>query len=86
MLGLTAAVAIFFALAQAAGEGWAFAIAIQVAIGFLVACFALFAIVFLIAWTVSTAVLGNKPDTPQGSPFAADQLPPQIIPPREQRP
>ncbi|MGB7325061.1 MAG: hypothetical protein WBD31_09325 [Rubripirellula sp.] len=85
MFGLMTLGAVFAAIAKAAGNGAAVAMALMMAFGFIVACFAMFAILFLISWCISSLWYQPKDDTLQGSPFSADQLPPQILPPRENR-
>jgi fucose permease len=78
--------AIFFAIAQAAGQGVAFALAVQVALGFLLFCFLAFAVLFLAAWVVAILVVDDIDPGLEGSPFAEDRLPPQLLPPREPTP
>ena len=82
---LTALAALIAAVARAAGSGGAVAFALIVGLGFAAACFALFALLFLIAWGISSLRAPEDPDALEGSPFAEGQLPPQILPPREQR-
>ena len=49
--------------------------------------FQLFSMIFFwIAWFPAYVVKGDEDDALRGSPFAADQLPPQILPPRENTP
>ncbi len=80
----TAMIAVLFALARAAESGTAFAIALLVMVGFLLLLFGIFAVVFLAGWLMSMLITGGKVnDSHQGSPFAADQLPPQQLPPRD---
>ena len=130
MFALTTAAAILAALARAAGNGSQFGYAFLAGPVFLLVCFLLFQLVFLLAWTAarfrqSTALvaaviaialiymeliagfglplIGGWPlaafcvvsalvlwlrrnrrrEDIAESPFAADQLPPQILPPRE---
>ena len=83
MFALMTTTAILAAVARSAGSGTAYAIGVLVAVGFLIACFACFAAVFLVAWSVATLTFRGDSDDLKGSPFAADQLPPQILPPRE---
>ncbi len=85
LFGLTTLAAIIAAVARAAGEGGALANAVMVSLGFIVACFLLFAILFFFSWLVSSLWYQGEPDALDGSPFASGQLPPQILPPREQR-
>ena len=80
---LTVVGALFFALARAAGEGTAFAVAVQAAIAFPLFCLALGAVLFLFAWVVARTAIRGPDESNEGSPFAEDQLPPQLLPPRE---
>lgn len=77
--------AVLAAIAKAAGSGAAVAMALMTSIGFVIACFALFVILFAISWVVSSLWYRPSDDTLKGSPFSADQLPPQILAPREGR-
>lgn len=56
-----------------------------VSLGYLVALFAAFVALFGITWLVASIWYRADDDLAKGSPFAADQLPPQILPPRESR-
>ncbi len=85
LFSLTTLAALIAAVARAAGEGGAVANAAIVAVIFTALCFLLFAILFLISWAISSLWYEGEPDTLEGSPFADGQLPPQILPPREQR-
>ncbi|MGI9474191.1 MAG: hypothetical protein ACR2NZ_21805 [Rubripirellula sp.] len=85
MLLMTTLAAVIAAVAKVAGEGDAFAYAVIVGVSFLGACFALFALLFLLTWSVSSLWYRDSFDTHLGNPFADGQLPPQILPPREQR-
>lgn len=72
---------------EAANSGTAAALAtgVLVTLGYLAALFAVFMLLFGIAWLVASLWYRPDDDLAQGSPFAADQLPPQILPPRESR-
>jgi hypothetical protein len=59
------------------------ALAIIYSLTTLAICFALFAILFLIAWIPAVIGRDQLQDVQHGSPFAVDQLPPQLLPPRE---
>jgi hypothetical protein len=83
MFALMTLAAIVAAIARTAGNGTAYGVGTLVAVGFIVACFVCFALVFLVAWSVATLTYRGDSDELKGSPFAADQLPPQILPPRE---
>ncbi len=85
IFAITTLAAIIATVARAAGDGGALATAAMVALAFPTACFALFAILFLISWSVSSLWYQSDDDTLKGNPFADGQLPPQILPPREQR-
>ncbi len=85
LFGVTTAAAILAAVARAAGSGAALAGAAVVALGFIAICFALFVLVFFISWAISSLWYEPEDDTHKGSPFSQDQLPPQILPPRESR-
>ncbi len=128
MLFLTTFSAVVAAVARVAGNGGELAKAVMASIGFVAACFAGFAILFLISWSVAVArkqsgigslvfaaillmvhlagllvaglilamffiVAGlllifvpvRATEEHVGNPFAEGQLPPQILPPREQR-
>lgn len=82
---LTAIAAVIAAVARAAGGGMAGARALLIAGGFLVVCFVLFVLLFLICWLISSLWYQGESETAKGSPFADGQLPPQILPPREQQ-
>ncbi len=68
---------------RAANADSAIARAAIYALATLAATFGLFAVLFVIAWF--PAVIGRDPweDVNRGSPFAAQQLPPQVLPPRD---
>lgn len=85
LFALTTLAAVLAAVARAAGSGAAAAKAVMVGLGFLVACFLVFTLLFLISWCVSSLRVEPDDDAMQGSPFADGQLPPQILPPREGR-
>ena len=85
LFALTTIAALIAAVARAAGKGGALANATIVAFIFIVLCFLLFAILFLVSWAVSSLWSEGETDMLDGSPFADGQLPPQILPPREQR-
>ena len=85
LFGLTTLAAIIASVARLAGEGGELALAAIVGAGFIFACFCLFALLFLIDWAISSLWYEGEPDALEGNPFADGQLPPQILPPREQR-
>jgi hypothetical protein len=84
VLALMTLSALIAAVGRAAGEGAATAWAALVAFGFLAACFLLFMLLFLVCWGISLVWYEGEPAAGKGSPFAEGQLPPQILPPREQ--
>ncbi|TWU21529.1 hypothetical protein Pla52o_37160 [Novipirellula galeiformis] len=84
VFAITTLSAIVAALARQAGDGGALATAVMTALLVPAICFALFAMLFLFAWAITSLWFqGDDQDTLHGSPFAAGQLPPQIMPPRE---
>ena len=90
MFAVTTIGAILAATARVAGIGspgnaQAVAKGVLVAIGFLAVCLAAFALFFLIAWLVSILWYRPADELVEGSPFAEDQLPPQILPPRDRK-
>ena len=85
LFALTTLSAIIAAVARGAGEGVALAYAAMTTLAFVGACFALFLSLFLVSWAISSLWYEGESDALEGSPFAEGQLPPQILPPREQR-
>ena len=85
LFALTTLAAVIAAVARLAGEGGELAYAAIVGLGFIAACFVLFALLFLVAWAISSLWYEGEPDALEGNPFAEGQLPPQLLPPREQR-
>lgn len=85
LFALTTLAAFIAAVARMAGQGGALAAAAMVGLGFIVGCFLLFVLLFLISWLVSSLWFDRESDVLEGNPFADGQLPPQILPPREQR-
>ncbi len=84
LFALTTLSALIASLARVAGDGGALALAVMVAIAFPLSCFLLFAILFLFSWAITFLWYDQEEeDTLKGSPFAAGQLPPQIMPPRD---
>lgn len=83
---LTTLGALLAAVARAADQGAALAVAAISAIGFVVVCFATFSALFFVCRFVAFLKGDHVPDTSAGSPFSDGQLPPQILPPREPRP
>ncbi|WP_246112951.1 hypothetical protein [Allorhodopirellula solitaria] len=83
MIG-TVVAAVIAAIARAAGDGATFAKAVTVAIALLGLFFLLAAGAFLLAWLTARLAIGRFDNTREGNPFAKDQLPPQLLKPREQ--
>lgn len=83
LLGVVTGSAGLAMVARLAFLGSPFALSIGFALGCLALTFAIFAVLFLIAWV--PAVIGQDPyeDVHKGNPFSADQLPPQVLPPRD---
>lgn len=91
LFAITTLGALLAALARVAGVAGsvstrAMALGLLIAVGFLAACFLAFALFYLIAWLVSIIWYRAADESVQGSPFAEDQLPPQILPPRNYQP
>lgn len=85
VLALTTLSAVLAAVAKAAGGGVAAAWAAVVAAGFLAVSLLMFVALFLFCWAISSLWYDGQTDAGHGSPFADGQLPPQILPPREQQ-
>ena len=74
-----------FAYRQASlGAGWA--TALVAATAFLLGCFALYAVLFLLAWIPALVGWDRWEDVGKGNPFAEGQLPPQLLPPPSPKP
>ena len=86
MFVLVTLAAFLASLARVAGGGAALAIGVLVAVIVIIACFAAMAVTFLVTWLFAMLTYRGETDELRGSPFATDQLPPQIIPPREREP
>lgn len=82
LFALTLVSAVVAAVARAAGGGNALAFGFISAIAFAALVVVSLAVVFLLSWMIAS--IGYTSDaTSQASPFAEDQLPPQILPPRD---
>jgi len=80
LIGITLLALAAFGYRQATlGAVWAEALTFTAAV--LVALFAGFAILFLIAWIPALIGRDRWEDVSKGNPFANGQLPPQILPP-----
>jgi hypothetical protein len=62
------------------GHDWATALLVPLVAALLY--FFVSIILFLVAWLPATLVSKANDDVREGNPFAADQLPPQILPPK----
>jgi len=82
MLVATVTAMVAFTTRLALG-GSMIAISFVNAVATLVITFVCFAILFVIAWIPAVIGYDSLEDTNLGSPFAEDQLPPQVIPPRD---
>ncbi|WP_461505875.1 hypothetical protein [Rhodopirellula baltica] len=83
MMAITALAAILAAITRAAGNGAVFAKAALAVVGVFVLFFAMAACAFLVSWLVARLTIGRVDQSRQGSPFARDELPPQLLQPRE---
>ena len=82
---LTLLAAVIAAVARVAGQGSAVAFSVMVALAYLAIIFLLFSLLFFLVRGVSLIWYAPPSEAHDGSPFAADQLPPQILPPRESK-
>ena len=85
IFALMTAGAVFAAIARAAGNGAVVATGLVVGVGFLAAVFVIFLVLFLVAWVASIAWYEPQ-DEASPNWNTENSLPPQILPPREQRP
>jgi hypothetical protein len=85
LLVLMTLAALIAAVGRAAGDGGAVARAAVAGLVFPAACLGLFVVLFLVAWAVGCLWYEAGDERLKGSPFAAGQLPPQLIPPRENK-
>ncbi|TWU10181.1 hypothetical protein Poly21_51510 [Allorhodopirellula heiligendammensis] len=83
MMLWTVVAALIAAIARAAGDGATFAKAVTFAVAMLGLFFLLAAGAFLLAWLTARFVIGEFDNSREGNPFAKDQLPPQLLKPRE---
>lgn len=80
---LTVTLAAFVAwLGRLAWDGHPLPMSLIYALLALVAFFVASLLLFLIAWVPAFLLRHLQSDSREGNPFAADQLPPQILPPR----
>jgi len=80
VIGMTLlAVAAFVYRQSTLGAAWA--MAVVVAASFVIGCFALYAVLFLLAWIPALIGWDRYEDVGKGNPFAEGQLPPQLLPP-----
>lgn len=66
-----------------AWDGSPLATALMYSLATVVICFAAFGLLFLIAWIPAAIGRDGLEDVIRGNPFSIDQLPPQLLPPRE---
>ena len=67
-------------------QSWAgspLATAILYSLATVALCFAAFGVLFLIAWIPAVIGRDGLEDVHRGNPFSLDQLPPQLLPPRD---
>lgn len=83
VMGLTLIAAIIAAVARTAGGGATFAKAFIVALIFLTLFFFLASVAFVLSWVTARMMIGRFDNNREGNPFAKDQLPPQLLKPRE---
>lgn len=83
IMGFTVVAAVIAAVARSAGDGATFAKAVIVAISLLAFFFLLSALAFLLSWITARLMVGQFDNAREGNPFAKDQLPPQLLKPRE---
>ncbi len=83
LFALTSLAAVISAVARVAGQGSAAAYSVVAAVVYLAIIFSLFSLLFFLVRGVSLIWYAPPPEAHDGSPFAADQLPPQILPPRD---
>lgn len=82
LIVVTMAALVAFA-GRMANAGSPLALSLIFVVGLVAGLFALFALLFLIAWVPAIIGRDRWEDVKHGNPFAADQLPPQVLPPRE---
>ena len=85
LFALTTLAAVIAAVARSAGEGGAVAYSVMAAVIFLVICFSAFSLLFFLVRGVSLIWYDPPSELHDGSPFAAGQMPPQILPPRDSK-
>lgn len=82
LLGGMAGCAIGLLIAKTAVTGQAWALGVTVTMGWMLALFLLFGLLFFLSWAFQR-VIGRNKMPKVTSPFATDSLPPQIMPPQE---
>ncbi|MBB3205146.1 hypothetical protein FHS27_000913 [Rhodopirellula rubra] len=83
MMVWTVIAAVIAAVARAAGDGATFAKAVTAAVVSIAFFFLLAGFAFLMSWATAKLVIGKFDNSREGNPFAKDQLPPQLLKPRE---
>ena len=71
-------------LGRLAMNGSIFPQVILICLGSLVILQLIWSFLFLVAWLPAAIAIGRNEESREGNPFAADQLPPQILPPKGQ--
>ncbi len=81
MLGVTSAVGLAW-LARMSYQGSQWATSLLVPCAVVVIYFVVSFLLFVLAWVPAVILRDKNEDLREGNPFAADQLPPQILPPK----
>jgi hypothetical protein len=83
LLGVTVAVVLAW-MGRLAMQEVLFAQVVLMTLASLLALQLFWTLLFLLAWIPASAGKYQRDDLREGNPFAADQLPPQILPPKGQ--
>jgi hypothetical protein len=83
MMLLTTVAAILATVARSAGDGATLAKAMMFGVAAVFVFFLLASMAFFLSWLTAKLVVGKFDNAREGNPFAADQLPPQLLKPRE---
>jgi uncharacterized membrane protein len=81
MLGITSAVGLAW-LARLSFQGSQLATSVLVPVAVVAIFFGVSFFLFVLAWVPAIILRNKNEDLREGNPFAADQLPPQILPPK----
>jgi hypothetical protein len=82
LLSLTTVCAFFFLIAGTAVNGKMWAVGVVTAVVTLLIAMLTYAFLFVWAFALARFFRSIRPNSPPASPFATDQLPPQVIPPQ----